>query len=72
MRGVEAATADDPGLEAQRGERRLLPLPQEYALAHEVERPRNVYPSEDALTDPLDEWLASAFTQDHLDQTMIG
>ncbi|WP_208641486.1 recombinase zinc beta ribbon domain-containing protein [Micromonospora arborensis] len=47
-------------------------FPQEYALANEVEHPRNVYLREDALTDPLDEWLASAFTPDHLDQTITA
>ncbi|MEU8157155.1 hypothetical protein AB0B94_26150 [Micromonospora sp. NPDC048986] len=45
-------------------------FPQEYALANEVEHPRNIYLREDALTNPLDEWLASAFTPDHLDQTI--
>ncbi|MGW3791235.1 zinc ribbon domain-containing protein [Micromonospora arida] len=47
-------------------------FPQEYALANEVEHPRNVYLREDALTDPLDEWLASAFTPDHLDRTITA
>ncbi|MEV4656439.1 recombinase family protein [Micromonospora sp. NPDC049301] len=47
-------------------------FPQEYALTNEVEHPRNVYLREDALTDPLDEWLASAFTPDHLDQTITA
>ncbi|MGW3893214.1 recombinase family protein [Micromonospora chokoriensis] len=47
-------------------------FPQEYALANKVEHPRNVYLREDALTDPLDEWLASAFTPDHLDQTITA
>ncbi|MEO3772166.1 hypothetical protein [Micromonospora sp. B9E7] len=36
------------------------------------EHPRNVYLREYALTDPLDEWLASAFTPDHLDQTITA
>ncbi|MEU0962209.1 hypothetical protein ABZ328_22120 [Micromonospora aurantiaca] len=36
-------------------------FPQEYALANQVPHPRNVYLREDALTDPLDSWLASAF-----------
>ncbi|WP_439427377.1 hypothetical protein [Micromonospora sp. LA-10] len=35
-------------------------FPQEYALADQVPHPRNVYLREDALTDPLDTWLASA------------
>ncbi|WP_406076006.1 zinc ribbon domain-containing protein [Micromonospora sp. NBC_01638] len=47
-------------------------FPQEHALANEVEHPRNVYLREDALTDPLDEWLASAFAPDHLDQTITA
>jgi len=47
-------------------------FPQEYALANEVEHPRNVYLREDALSDPLDQWLASAFAPDHLEQTITA
>ena len=44
-------------------------FPQEYGLANEVQHPRNVYLREDALTDPLDKWLTTAFTPDRLHQT---
>lgn len=47
-------------------------FPQEYALANEVEHPRNVYLREDALSDPLDQWLASAFAPDYLEQTITA
>ncbi|WP_433493692.1 recombinase family protein [Micromonospora sp. CA-248089] len=47
-------------------------FPQEYALANEVEHPRNVYLREDALTDPLDTWLASAFAPDRLEKTITA
>ncbi|WP_328418430.1 zinc ribbon domain-containing protein [Micromonospora sp. NBC_00389] len=45
-------------------------FPQEYALANEVSHPRNVYLREDALTDPLDTWLATAFDPDRLEKTI--
>ncbi|GHJ54321.1 hypothetical protein Nm8I071_36280 [Nonomuraea sp. TT08I-71] len=47
-------------------------FPQEYALANEVEHPRNVYLREDALTDPLDTWLATAFAPDRLQKTITA
>lgn len=47
-------------------------FPQEYALANQVEHPSNVYLREDALTDPLDTWLASAFTPHRLQQTITA
>ena len=48
------------------------PQSQEYGLANEVDHPRNVYLREDALTDPLDTWLATAFTPDRLQQTITA
>ncbi|MGR6320810.1 recombinase family protein [Micromonospora soli] len=47
-------------------------FPQEYALANQVPHPRNVYLREDALTDPLDTWLASAFTPHRIEQTITA
>ena len=47
-------------------------FPQEYGLANQVEHPRNVYLREEALTDPLDTWLATAFTPDRLHQTITA
>lgn len=47
-------------------------FPQEYALANQVEHPRNVYLREDALTDPLDTWLASAFAPHRIEQTITA
>lgn len=47
-------------------------FPQEYGLANQVDHPRNVYLREDALTDPLDTWLATAFTPDRLQQTITA
>ncbi|MEU4777348.1 hypothetical protein [Micromonospora sp. NPDC023633] len=47
-------------------------FPQEYALANQVDHPRNVYLREDALTDPLDTWLASAFTPHRIEQTITA
>jgi hypothetical protein len=44
-------------------------FPQEYALANQVPHPRNVYLREDALTDPLDTWLASAYDVVQVAQT---
>ncbi|WP_218896237.1 recombinase family protein [Micromonospora purpureochromogenes] len=45
-------------------------FPQEYALVNQVAHPRNVYLREDALTDPLDTWLASAFGPDRIERTI--
>ncbi len=45
-------------------------FPQEYALANHVPHPRNVYLRADALTDPLDTWLASAFAPQRLEHTI--
>ncbi|MEH1017922.1 recombinase family protein, partial [Micromonospora sp. CPCC 206060] len=45
---------------------------QEYALANEVDHPRNVYLREDTLIAPLDNWLATAFTPDRLDATITA
>ncbi|MFF0372102.1 recombinase family protein [Micromonospora sp. NPDC005087] len=47
-------------------------FPQEYALANQVHHPSNVYLREDTLTDPLDTWLASAFTPHHIEQTITA
>ncbi|MFG1740269.1 recombinase family protein [Micromonospora chalcea] len=47
-------------------------FPQEYALANQVPHPRNVYLREDALTDPLDSWLASAFAPHRIAQTITA
>ncbi|MGR6320690.1 hypothetical protein Q2K19_22350 [Micromonospora soli] len=47
-------------------------FPHEYALANQVPHPRNVYLREDALTDPLDTWLASAFTPHRIEQTITA
>ncbi|MEU5789753.1 recombinase family protein [Micromonospora purpureochromogenes] len=47
-------------------------FPQEYALANQVPHPRNVYLREDALTDPLDTWLASAFAPHRIEQTITA
>ncbi|WP_319461363.1 hypothetical protein [Micromonospora sp. RTP1Z1] len=47
-------------------------FPQEYALANQVAHPSNVYLREDALTDPLDTWLASAFTPHRIAQTITA
>ncbi|WP_088961417.1 hypothetical protein [Micromonospora purpureochromogenes] len=45
-------------------------FPQEYTLVNQVAHPRNVYLREDALTDPLDTWLASAFAPDRIERTI--
>ncbi|MBM0256656.1 hypothetical protein JNW89_07005 [Micromonospora sp. 4G55] len=47
-------------------------FPQEYALANQVPHPSNVYLREDALTDPLDTWLASAFAPHRIEQTITA
>ncbi|GAA4580033.1 hypothetical protein GCM10023176_58940 [Micromonospora coerulea] len=47
-------------------------FPQEYALANQVAHPSNVYLREDALTDPLDTWLTSAFTPHRIEQTITA
>ncbi|MEV4813298.1 zinc ribbon domain-containing protein [Micromonospora avicenniae] len=47
-------------------------FPQEYALANQVPHPRNVYLREDALTDPLDTWLTSAFAPHRVEQTITA
>ncbi|MGC4795581.1 recombinase family protein [Micromonospora saelicesensis] len=47
-------------------------FPQEYALANHVEHPSNVYLREDALTDPIDTWLASAFAPHHIESTITA
>ncbi|MGC5311459.1 zinc ribbon domain-containing protein [Micromonospora zamorensis] len=47
-------------------------FPQEYALANQVEHPSNVYLREDALTDPLDTWLASAFAPHRIERTITA
>ncbi|WP_337588129.1 zinc ribbon domain-containing protein [Salinispora pacifica] len=47
-------------------------FPQEYALANHLPHPRNVYLREDALTDPLDTWLASAFAPQRLEHTITA
>ncbi|MFI7219950.1 hypothetical protein [Micromonospora maritima] len=45
-------------------------FPQEYALANQIPHPRNVYLRGDALTEPLDTWLASAFAPHRIAQTI--
>ncbi|MFD1086356.1 recombinase family protein, partial [Micromonospora andamanensis] len=47
-------------------------FPQAYALANQVPHPSNVYLREDALTGPLDTWLASAFTPHRIEQTITA
>ncbi|WP_197699108.1 hypothetical protein [Micromonospora inositola] len=47
-------------------------FPQENALANQVAHPSNVYLREDALTDPLDTWLASAFAPHRIEQTITA
>ncbi|WP_328372590.1 recombinase family protein [Micromonospora zamorensis] len=47
-------------------------FPQEYALANQVEHPSNVYLREDALTDPIDTWLAAAFAPHHIESTITA
>ncbi|GAB3852157.1 recombinase family protein [Dactylosporangium cerinum] len=44
--------------------------PQEYALANQIEHPRNVYLREDALVDPVDAWLAHLFDPTQRDHTI--
>jgi site-specific DNA recombinase len=44
--------------------------PQEYALANTVEHPRNVYLAERDVLPALDDWLAQAFTPNHLATTI--
>ncbi|MFE9191039.1 recombinase family protein [Micromonospora sp. NPDC007208] len=47
-------------------------FPQEYALANDVDHPRNVYLREETLTDPLDTWLATAFHPDQIENTITA
>ncbi|MEU5907074.1 zinc ribbon domain-containing protein [Micromonospora sp. NPDC047527] len=47
-------------------------FPQEYALANQVPHPRNVYLRENALTDPFDTWLATAFAPERIEQTITA
>ncbi|SCL24699.1 recombinase family protein [Micromonospora inyonensis] len=47
-------------------------IPQEYALANDVDHPRNVYLREDALIAPLDTWLATAFTPGRIADTITA
>ena len=44
--------------------------PQEYALANTVEHPRNVYLAERDILPALDNWLAQAFTPNHVAATI--
>jgi hypothetical protein len=44
--------------------------PDQYALAHGIEHPRNVYLREDILIAPLDEWLTASFATDRRDDTI--
>jgi site-specific DNA recombinase len=46
--------------------------PQQYALAHGVEHPRNVYLREDLLVELLDAWLTSALAADRRDETVAA
>jgi site-specific DNA recombinase len=45
-------------------------FPAEYALANRLHHPLNVSLRQDALLDPLDEWLASKFEPRHLPATI--
>jgi hypothetical protein len=45
-------------------------FPSEYALANRIDHPLNVTLRQDALLDPLDEWLASKFEHPHLAATI--
>ncbi|MCM0673276.1 hypothetical protein NCC78_00805 [Micromonospora phytophila] len=45
---------------------------QKYALANQVEHPGNVCLREDALTDPLDTWLASAFAPHRIEPVITA
>ncbi|MEH1028556.1 recombinase zinc beta ribbon domain-containing protein [Micromonospora profundi] len=47
-------------------------FPQEYALANRVPHLRNVYLREDALTDSLDTWLATAFAPHRIKHTVTA
>ena len=42
----------------------------EYAIANKVEHPTNVYVREDLIIDPIDAWLASAFTPANVHRTI--
>jgi hypothetical protein len=45
-------------------------FPEEYALANRLVHPRSVYLREDALTGPLDRWLAGLFGAASVDHTI--
>ncbi|GIE89748.1 recombinase family protein [Actinoplanes regularis] len=47
-------------------------FPREYALANRVEHPANVYLREGILTEPIDAWLASAFSPTNLPHTIAA
>lgn len=47
-------------------------FPTEYALANKISHPRTLYLREDAVLDPLDTWLASAFHPEHINQTLTA
>ncbi|MEU4427882.1 recombinase family protein [Actinoplanes sp. NPDC024001] len=44
----------------------------EYALANKIDHPGNVYLREGVLIDPVDTWLASAFSPANLDHTVAA
>ena len=44
-------------------------LAQEYGLANRIDHPKTVYVKESAVVPALDEWLASLFDPDAIDQT---
>jgi site-specific DNA recombinase len=44
--------------------------PSEYAIANELDHPRNVYVREDQILGPLDGWLAQVFDPGQLDTTL--
>ena len=44
--------------------------PSEYAMANELDHPRNVYVREDQILGPLDGWLAQVFDPGQLDTTL--
>jgi site-specific DNA recombinase len=44
--------------------------PREYAAAHKIAHPANVYLREDVLIDPLDSWLATAFNTGNKTRTV--
>jgi len=44
--------------------------PSEYAMANELDHPRNLYVREDPILGPLDGWLAQVFDPANIDETL--